>query len=145
METVLFLDVDGVLNRCGHSRQRLEEDKVARLGRIIEAVDPLIVVSSSWRISRRHMGLLTRTLEELGGRFGGITPVHQARLQGGIMRSAPRGEEIQAWIDHNDTPSRFVIVDDGSDMAHLMDHLVQTEWDVGLTDEHVERIIRLLS
>ena len=46
---VLFLDVDGVLNRCGKSAQGLEEDKVALLKQIVAATGCRIVLSSTWR------------------------------------------------------------------------------------------------
>ena len=47
--SVLFLDVDGVLNRCGKSNQGLETDKCDLLAILCRATGCKVVVSSTWR------------------------------------------------------------------------------------------------
>ena len=42
-------------------------------------------------------------------------------------------------------PDVFVILDDDSDMAHLMPRLVRTSFDAGLTWEHANAAIAMLS
>lgn len=138
---VLFLDVDGVLNRCGKSNQGLESDKVDQLQRIVEACDPTIIVSSTWRISERALTRLVAVLYDIGGRFGGITPYHNGRTEGGIYIAKARGNEIQEWMDVHGHPDRFVILDDDSDMCHLKEHLVKTESFVGLTPGIADKVI----
>ena len=138
---VLFLDVDGVLNRCGKSNQGMESAQVAQLERIIAACDPQIVVSSTWRISERSLTRLVAVLYDIGGRFGGITPYHNDRTDGGIYIAKARGNEIQEWMDTHGHPDRFVILDDDSDMCHLKEHLIKTESFVGLTPEIADKVI----
>ena len=52
--------------------------------------------------------------------------------------------EIQSWIDDHEVES-FVILDDSSDMAHLMPKLVHTSMETGLTEDHVEQALSLLA
>jgi len=143
--SVLFLDVDGVLNRCGESAQGLETDKCEMLARIVVEANPVIVVSSTWRISDRGMERLTLLFRQIGARFGGITPYHTGRTEGGLYVAKARGNEIQEWMDENGTPERFVILDDDSDMCHLRPHLVKTESFIGLTPEITQRVIDTLN
>jgi hypothetical protein len=56
-----------------------------------------------------------------------------------------RGEEIQQWMGANGVkPEDIAILDDDSDMGDLTPRLVQTTFQYGLLDEHVEWAIRLL-
>ena len=135
-EAVLFLDVDGVLNRGPDSGQGLESDKVALLQRIVAFSDPLIVVSSTWRYEPRGSARLMLLLQSAGARYGGCTPVPEEKTEGGILIGKTRGEEIQQWLDLNGRPSRFVILDDDSaGMENLTEHAVKTQTSVGLTEE----------
>ena len=143
--SILFLDVDGVLNRCGKSATRLESDLIDNLVHIVEQTDCRIVVSSTWRWMPGPMAELTRALEDRGLTIFSTTPVHQIRSQGGVYLSSVRGEEIQAWMDEHGTPKRFCIVDDDGDMAHLKSALVQTKSFEGLTLHHANRVITVLN
>lgn len=143
--SVLFLDVDGVLNRCGKSAQGLETNKCEMLARIVSEANPVIVVSSTWRISDRGMERLNLLFRQIGARVGGITPYHTARTDGGLYIAKARGNEIQEWMDENGTPARFVILDDDSDMCHLRPHVIKTESFVGLTPEITQRVIDALN
>ena len=142
---VLFLDVDGVLNRCGKSNQGLEDDKVALLAEIVSKADPVIVVSSTWRIIPHLMVRLQKVFAAIGATFGGVTPYHNDKTEGGIFTSKARGNEIQEWMDTNGTPSTFVILDDDGDMRHLADHLIKTDSYVGLTPEIANEVVGQLS
>lgn len=143
--SVLFLDVDGVLNRCGKSYARLESGLIDNLVRIVDETDCRIVVSSTWRWMPGPMAELTKALEDRGIAILSSTPVHQIRTQGGIYTASVRGDEIQAWMDEHGTPERFCIVDDDGDMAHLTDKLIKTSSFDGLTDSHADRIIAALN
>ena len=138
--------MDGVLNRCGKSGQGLESDKVARLQRIVDACDPAIVVSSTWRLHEWPMERLHKLFRDMGARFGGATPFVQEKSDGGMYYGVARGREIQQWIDKHGRPERFAILDDDdSDMDALRSHLFKTESFVGLTDEITEQVVAALS
>jgi hypothetical protein len=147
----IFLDIDGVLWTVGWSvyarrvtgfghipteeryRKEYEEwDPIAtsNLQWVIEQGEKQgetvrIVISSTWRIGRS-----LEKLKEIAQKSGlnpdaivGVTPSFRGREY-----STERGHEIQAWLDENKVlPQDIVIVDDDSDMAHLMDRLVKTD------------------
>ena len=56
-----------------------------------------------------------------------------------------RGYEIQEYLDEHPEIDNFVIIDDETDMVHLIDKLVQTSWKTGILNEHVERILKILN
>jgi hypothetical protein len=55
-----------------------------------------------------------------------------------------RGDEIQEWLDMHAAVDSFVILDDDADMAHWTSRLVKTNYDVGLTDDDVEKAVKML-
>lgn len=150
---VLFLDIDGVLNshdfwkRCQElgivPDDKVDPLAVERLNRLVDATGAKIVVSSTWRLpyvwSKKLSSLIGR-IQKLGitGEIIGMTPDH--------CKAYGRGGEIQAWMDHCDEEiESFVILDDDSDMDHLMGYLVQTKMTDGLQDHHVETAIQILN
>lgn len=160
MKSVLFLDVDGVLNSRDYMKNRrhitrptghaIDAVTVPRLNAVTDRTGAKIVISSSWRLGfelprladilKTHgvtgeiVGKTPRLLEEIGKLDDGSPS----------CRSRDRGHEIQAWLDEHPEVTAFAIVDDNSDMAHLKDRLVQTSWETGLLDEHVERLVEML-
>ncbi len=157
---VLFLDFDGVLNHDAHfaalrpgrtAADAFEDDEsfdkacVERVNVIVEATGAKVVISSSWRC---FPGIGLADLRGLLARHGfrgdviGATPrLH--RTPDGHERV--RGHEIQAWLDlHPFFAGPIAILDDLSDMAHLLDQLVLTDMATGITDANVARAIALL-
>jgi hypothetical protein len=140
---VLFLDIDGVLNRKGYQpedgtglRSWIEPELAARLSEVLQRTAAVIVLSSDWRLGR--------TKDEL------IDELHAAGVAG-ILRDVtptlpgrPRWSEIQAWLDDNAlTPDKAVIVDDLHDMGPLHGRFVQTRAITGLDDAAARRIAQL--
>lgn len=142
---LLFLDFDGVLNshdyfrtnRSALQRDQLDEAAGARVQRLCETVGAKIVVSSTWRLNR-SLTDLRAVLSRVG-----VDPALVIGKTPDFMRSEARGLEIQEWLDLNGAGcSGMCIVDDDSDMHHLMPWLVQTTFAHGLTDVTVEAAIR---
>ncbi len=140
---VVFLDIDGVLNNYT-TRQVLpaggigiDPVNVTNLNKLIERVDVEIVLSSTWRLMY-SLSSFNRLLERMG--FKG--QVWERTIE--IMAAYNRGEEIQEWLDRHPDVTNFVILDDDNDMAHLIDHLVQTDAKVGLTIEDVKKAVLFL-
>lgn len=156
---IIFLDIDGVLNSWAFWERKpipegaynhndlpamadamLDVEAVVRLNTLIERTGAVVVVSSTWR---RLYGR-TQLQEVLGlAGFKGIV-IDKTPCLGGL-----RGHEIQDWLNYRAKRradvEAFVIIDDDSDMAHLMPNLVQTTCATGLLDEHVEAAAKLLS
>ncbi len=166
---VVFLDIDGVLARLTQRRsyairnsdpftpeeqtllnelsgegdlrgemlyrvRTLDPELVLRLNDLLERSGASVVISSSWRIlfPLRDLQILLR-YRGFVGEILGVTPI-----QGSV-----RGAEIQAWLSSHEV-DHFVILDDDTDMAHLMNHLVRTDPSNGLTLENVEASLLLL-
>lgn len=162
---ILFLDFDGVLNnqdffvrrhavlmampvaeRLRLSDQDLAPENLAELAFIAASVPEMkVVVSSTWRLGR-SLGDLGRMLIQ-----GGL---HPSRVIGVTPRisEARRGVEIQKWLDGGIvakedlvSPVSIAILDDDSDMEHLMPRLVKTDSKHGLTRERAIKTIALLN
>jgi hypothetical protein len=134
---VIFLDFDGVLNSHAYLKNRggvkdLDPRAVALLNEILRRSKAKIVVSSMWRLG--GIDSVRGHLKRVGciGEVIGITPVLSTR----------RGNEIAEWLSINgEQVSTFVILDDDSDMEHLLPRLVQTTFATGLQAVHVERAL----
>ena len=146
---VLFADFDGVLNskrlslpperaasEVEYDDRSFDKEAVERLNRIVERTGCEVVVSSSWR----HMyplGKLCAILRRHGYRHRLLdVTIDDPR--------GCRGDEIAEWLARHPV-ERFAIVDDNSDMGPVYQHLVQTSFDDGLLDEHVDHIVAMLT
>lgn len=116
---VLFLDVDGVLNRTGFHpgesvglRSWIEPELARRLSDVLRTTGAVIVLSSDWRRGR-DLQQLRDELNAAGieGSLLGVTPV---------LGGEARWREIESWMsEHAVGPEAIVIVDDGYDMGAL--------------------------
>jgi hypothetical protein len=147
---VLFCDFDGVLNsarwihtvrhresRSDRMVREIDPANVGYLNQLIDRSGARVVISSSWRkLGDYDPQLFQIELQTRGfiGQVIGCTPTF----------GTERGHEIQKWIDDNGHTGPFVILDDSSDMAHLMPYLVRTKWEFGLQQEHVDQALEVL-
>jgi predicted phosphodiesterase len=141
---VLMLDMDGVLNaEYGWRRDKPQDARyvtpecVDQLRRILESCpDVKIVISSTWRrlMPIEEFRAMFDGMGLPGDRIIGYTPM---TLSGDI-----RGNEIQRWLNDNPGVSNFVILDDDSDMLHLMPNLVKTDAKTGLTEDIANEVMR---
>jgi len=139
---ILFLDIDGVLNRTGFHpgesvglRSWIEPELGRRLCGVIEATGASIVLSSDWRRGRA----LADLREELAAAgvacsLLGTTPV----------LDQVRWREIEAWMaEHSVELEAMVIVDDGYDMGPLAPRFVRTSPLNGLDHDAAQSIRQL--
>jgi uncharacterized protein YaaR (DUF327 family) len=131
---IIFLDIDGVLNNYNTLGERLswESDSVKILNRIIKETGAEIVLSSTWRKLKSYRNIIKNDMKI---NYIGKTPSLYKK----------RGIEIQTWLDENPGVEKFVILDDDSDMEHLMPHLLQTDGEFGLTNEIADEAIKRLN
>lgn len=139
---MLFLDVDGVLNRTGYRpatsvglRSWIEPELARRLSDVLRTTGAAIVLSSDWRRGR-DLQQLRDELSAAGidGTLIGVTPV-----LGGA-----RWQEIEAWMIANDVSvETMVIVDDGYDMGSLAARFVRASPLNGFDEEVARAIISL--
>jgi len=140
---VLFLDVDGVLNRTAFRpdevvglRSWIEPELARRLSDVLRETGAEIVLSSDWRCGRE----LQHLRDEL--RAAGI----EAPLLGvtPVLTAQPRWREIEAWMTtHGVDPETVVIVDDGFDMGALAARFVRASPLNGLDESVASAIVAL--
>jgi hypothetical protein len=142
---VLFLDVDGVLNRTGYHpsfsvglRSWIEPELAARLGEVLRATGARIVLSSDWRL-HRELRDLREELASAGihGELIGVTPT---------IDGTARWQQIQAWMQDNNVSAETVaIVDDTYDMGPLAARFVRTSRLNGLDAASADALIALFA
>ena len=148
-----MLDIDGVLNSIQSELYYLRLEKEFGIKRIYGNFCPIaasnlkvilnnisdmkIVISSTWRKGKAQRETLQENFKKYNlpwDKVIGYTPVHNDGI---------RGNEIQAWLDNHpaEQVDDFVIIDDDSDMVHLMPKLVKTDNRIGLSWKEVEIIV----
>ncbi len=139
---IIFLDFDGVLNTnqwiWDHSErgfEHIDPERVTFLNQLVDRSDALVVVSSAWRI----LYPLNELREGLAAKGFTGEIVSTTDNNGSV-----RGFQIQRWRETHNHTGPFVILDDSSDMAHLMPWLVKTSADHGLTGYEVKQALHIL-
>jgi len=168
-QSVLFLDIDGVLNSDEYDggahrggEPGLWENPtveticwdpmaVARLRRIVARTGCAIVISSAWRgYPEAHS---VWKWKQIFGCYGwhdvpviGETPRLPATgpYLSDLIESSFRGDEVLAWLKDNGPVRAYVCLDDHDDF-HPKQPLVRTTIESGLQDDHVERAIEILN
>lgn len=135
-DSIVFLDIDGVINDFIDMWVDYKKELIDRLNKITDTCGASIVISSSQRLN----GL---PFEKKKARLinEGVT--------GNILAYTPldvydRFEAINAYIKRNNV-SVYVILDDyPCDIPSLRGNQILTESEVGLTDENVIAAIAIL-
>lgn len=168
---VIFLDIDGVVNRTAEADQLIVlPELVARLKDIVES--PLaagkppspvhIVLSTFWRpfmdyiayILDRHGIDGSIVVSTTPGRSKHHTCIQRSSVKHLLHQDAfhderqfpNRAAEIRHFLKMNPQVERFVILDDREDAAdgELLENFLRTDPEVGLTESHVNRARKLL-
>eukprot|EP00418_Pyrodinium_bahamense_P032978 CAMPEP_0179158042 /NCGR_PEP_ID=MMETSP0796-20121207/77103_1 /TAXON_ID=73915 /ORGANISM="Pyrodinium bahamense, Strain pbaha01" /LENGTH=364 /DNA_ID=CAMNT_0020859695 /DNA_START=42 /DNA_END=1136 /DNA_ORIENTATION=- len=141
LDTVIFLDVDGVLHSL-YGDDLFKEQCVALLERIVRATDASIVLSSSWRIEAGKVAIINSILQKRN-----LPLIVDCTKD----LSMPREAEICEWLDRHSGVARWIAIDDMDLQAkptpqalRLQGHFVRTQSDEGLTQQDAELAIRLL-
>lgn len=154
MKPIIFLDFDGVLetiyweksndgiwNLNGFKNEHKgfsNRQAIGWLNELYRKIPYDVVVTSTWRY---HM-----SIEELQQLFidSGFDPNIKVISKTPILYQQ-RGIEIQQWIDENSFNGKFIIIDDDSDMCHLIQHLVRCDCQLGFTIYDYQKALNLLS
>jgi hypothetical protein len=148
MKKILFLDIDGVLNRYAYlgapsTINMIEPELAGRLNKILLFTNADLVISSTWRY------LMINGHYSLHGfahmlKTHGVTAAKVADHTG--EDHVNRGRQIRNWLRANlPYPDRFVILDDDDEgMDFHGEKYIRIDSRQGLQDEHVERAIALL-
>ena len=147
MIKVLFLDIDGVINRFkfktdGGLDNTLDEGCIEQLRRIVEETRCSIVISSSWKVSNSLLDVLEEELfpKLPRGCVIGCTPTKIPQVH--------REIEIQEYLDRNHNIENYVIIDDYDfELKSFLDggHCVITDALKGLTEKDADKAIEILN
>lgn len=160
MTSVLFLDVDGVLNhraifQPSRHGSPLCPAAIRRLRNVVSVTGCRVVLSSTWRMLPHHVEQLRaaggfpsphddwRTVELP------LTVLKTASVGASVLlpgvNTPRRGDEIAEWLSRHREVERYAIVDDDADMLpEQLPFFVQTSFDDGLLDDHAARLVNLL-
>lgn len=154
---VIFLDFDGVIT-TPKSKCRLDPEKMALIGRILDATGAKIVISSSWR--RYSLEETIRHITDTGNLFVGGNPFPYPDAVVGVTErmysfcyphndrhfGLPRGCEIEHYLNQHGEVDSYVIIDDDQDMLLCQaENFVHTDGEIGLTEDDVEKAIKILN
>lgn len=164
---VIFLDVDGVINseqicnkkngpRC-QGYWGISSILLRKLKRIVDETGAVIILTSSWKtnwiryIKRgqcEYVGIdlfgkyLHNKIRKFGMEISGTTA-------GCEMTCFDRGQGISVWLKKHEDVTHWVVLDDvvfdDYEDYGIMPHLVHTDEQVGLTDNDVEKAIKILN
>ena len=167
MSSILFLDIDGVLNterqhdRCVNEGiaavdnfgYAFDPEAVTNLKRIVERTGADIVISSSWKLWGLDAMQRMWTRRGLPGKVIDITPNTESdEMLLSIDLSymdipAIKGSEIKEWLLSNGQQvPHYAILDDLPDMLPEQEsHFVQTDPRIGITEDNAEQVISILT
>jgi len=148
MNSILYLDIDGILNSVQdmHNKSWIQAvdytnwkpECVQLIDRLCLLTDCKIVISSSWRI------VIYKTIEEWNEAFRQAGAIH-IKVIGITPRSSNgfRGREINMWMAENNFIGPYVILDDDTDFFPNQ-FRVWVDSYLGLQYEHIEKAIKIL-
>jgi hypothetical protein len=138
---VLFLDIDGVLNRLGDENGKgattesfeglfgLDTGLLALYKAMVARADVTVVLSSSWR-------LVPDLLQYLNGHGVYFHDVTDPKLE------LLRGDEIELWLKEYPGVTRYAIPDDTDDILdHQRPNFLQTSCETGITQELADMVV----
>jgi hypothetical protein len=143
---VLFLDIDGVLNRFGDEDGNgattecfggllgLDAGLLQIYKAMLSRIDVTVVLSSSWRFSRELLEYLTQH----GVYFHDVTPAMAPEAE------LSRGLEIQLWLnEYPEQVERYAILDDQEEemIEEHRPNFFHVSCDTGITQELADRIV----
>ncbi len=148
MSTVIFLDIDGVLNSMpwldAHGFGTLDPANIRILSRIVEATNAHLVISSDWRRFHDYDVLCRRLIDEgVPDCIIGTTPLVDID-EDNTGKYLSRGLEIDAWIQTTQWSDPFLILDDIPNMAPHQERLLHTDDNTGLVERDIDRALLML-
>lgn len=150
---IIFLDIDGCLNRLGKLSEGrtmkktpegyvgIDPELVTRLKKIVKATNAYIVLSSTWRLS----GTWREDLKEQGFDLHILDRTPRLTKE---IRGAEINQWMSTWISNKKNPDidRYAIIDDDSDMLPgQMKNFFKCDYRYGLTEGVAKKVITHLS
>jgi hypothetical protein len=103
---VIFLDIDGVLNRTDRKPSRkarvVEPELLARFKELVDASGATVVLASTWR----HDSAALQHARQLDIPFNDVLP---------DLRPQSRAKEVETWLHTHGHSGRIAVLDDDDD------------------------------
>lgn len=162
MSKVIFLDIDGVLNRIilntiqqgSLDNVLIEEDKVQLLSRLIEVTGAQIVLHSGWRFwfdseinpSNQESKSLLKIFEKYNLKIASMTPdLCTDEIKKSKKFSLVKAKEIKAWLQENPAVEKWLVIDDlNLNDSTIHTRQIRTNQEFGLTQADIEKAIAML-
>ena len=160
---VIFLDIDGVLNANEdfggrnkpnpsiHGILGVTTARIKRLKQIVDKTDAKIVLTSSWKEAyinntKYHVDIYGKYLREKLRKSN--VYIFDTTLNYESKGSEYRGAGIKAWLNAHKNVTNWIVLDDEIFCDYdkdIMNHLIKTSYETGLTDELVNKAIDMLN
>ena len=139
---IIFLDVDGVLNRGFDVDQNneIERKRCLYLAYLVYKTKAKIVVHSSWKYHKSMLNKLKKELRKYGLHIYDVTPTIYGKRAG-------RANEICDWMEtHSFDRKHWVVLDDWDYSLVFKDHMVRTWSDghYGLCTKYIRQALKVL-
>jgi len=126
MKNILFLDVDGVLNRGGGP---IQPELAELVNKIIHKAELQVVVSSDWRIWAGGFATVELAIDNI---------IDKTIILNSRDRNQNRANEIKEWISRH-TVNNFAVLDD---LAIPIENLFRTHAPHGITKVIAKKVIK---
>ena len=139
---IIFLDVDGVLNRGFDvdPNNEIERKRCLYLAYLVYKTHAKIVVHSSWKYHKDMLNKLKKELRKYGLHIYDITPTIYGKNSG-------RANEIKEWMKtHSFDTTKWVVLDDWDYSNEFGYHMIRTWSDghYGLCTKYVREALKVL-
>lgn len=133
---IIFLDIDGVLNKS--DKDSIDQELLSILKTIIKETNAKIVLSSTRRLYKDSKAIVKKTLGKKDIKILSCTPK--------VGDSKNRSLEIKEWLKKHSNIKNYAIIDNRKDAGfYMQDNFFKTDPKVGLTYEIAEKIVDHLS
>lgn len=145
--SIVFLDVDGVLN-CTETNGNIDDDKLELLKEIINKTNAKIVISSSWRTTTKKLKRLSQALNKYEMDYFDKTPQLQKYQKPeknrvieieSYLSTIKKQYKIDKWISIDD----YNLIKFNNKLFEY--HFVNTSPFHGLRKKDVDQAIKLLT
>lgn len=140
---VIFLDIDGVLNRRGWMVKKtpwLEDSKLKLISNLCKETGAKIVLATNWRETWfEPMFYDNETTAIYTGHK--LFDENEIEVIGITDRIGSRGDEIKKYLLNHPEITNYVSIDDS---IVEVDNFVQTEPEIGLTEEDCRKAASFL-
>ena len=163
MSSVIFLDIDGVLNSKFWDDEHQKEisdgklvdvDKIRLLATLVKETEAKIILHSGWRFwfdqdlkpLRHEAQYFADVMAKEGLKVDGTTPdLTTEEIRRTKKFSLVKADEILKWLDDNSSFTKWVVLDDlDLHNEEVARHQVKTDPEVGLTEKDLERAFEIL-